>query len=103
FQSISQAQQARGLELTKRAHVMKRLKGSARLLLPLILSSLDRIDVISCAMELRSFGKYKKRSWYSSRPFTKADSAALFITALLFAAGIWFTFRDGDRFYNPFL
>jgi energy-coupling factor transport system permease protein len=102
FQSISQAQQARGLELTKRANVFKRLKGSARLLLPLILSSLDRIDVISCAMELRSFGKYKKRSWYSSRPFTKADAAALSVTALLFAAGMWFTFRDGDRFYNPF-
>jgi energy-coupling factor transport system permease protein len=107
YETISQAQQARGIELAKkrsdgkRVPPMQRLKGSARLLLPLIFSSLDRIDVISRAMELRGFGKHKKRTWYSSRNFSKADIAALVIAILLFAFGIWFTFRDGDRFYNP--
>jgi len=103
FETISQAQQARGLELSRKASWIKRLKRTAPLLLPLIFSSLDRIDVISRAMELRGFGKNKKRSWYSAKPFSRADIASLVISALFFAAGIWFTFCDGNRFYNPFL
>jgi len=102
FEAISQSQQARGLELSRKASFIKRLKRTVPLLLPLIFSSLDRIDVISRAMELRGFGKYKKRSWYSERPFKRADKIALAVSFLLFAAGIWFTFRTGTRFFNPF-
>jgi len=53
-------------------------------------------------MELRGFGKLKRRSWYSARPFSRVDKAALVISILLFAAGMWYTFHDGSRFYNPF-
>jgi energy-coupling factor transport system permease protein len=102
YEAISQAQQARGLELSKKASFVKRLKRTVPLLLPLIFSSLDRIDMISHAMELRGFGKNKKRSWYSAKPFSPADIASIIISILLFAAGIWFTFRNGDRFFNPF-
>ena len=102
FEAISQSQQARGLELSRKASFVKRLKRTVPLLLPLILSSLERIDVISRAMELRGFGKNKKRTWYSARPFSRADIGAIVISALIFAAGIWYTFRTGDRFYNPF-
>ncbi|MDR0759545.1 MAG: energy-coupling factor transporter transmembrane protein EcfT, partial [Treponema sp.] len=109
YETISQAQQARGIELAKRrsdgkrVSPLKRLRGSVRLLLPLIFSSLDRIDVVSHALELRGFGKHKKRTWYSARPFSAADIAVLAAAALLFALGLWVTFKDGDRFYNPFL
>jgi energy-coupling factor transport system permease protein len=103
YESISQAQQARGVELSRKVSLAKRLKGAARILLPLVFSSLDRIDVISHAMELRSFGKHKRRTWYSGRPFTGADVLVLIIAALLFALGMWITFKDGSRFYNPFL
>jgi energy-coupling factor transport system permease protein len=102
YEAIAQSQQARGLEISRKAPPLKRLKGIAPLLLPLVFSSLDRIDIISRAMELRGFGKYKTRTWYSSRPFGKTDIAALLLSALLFAAGIWLTFRNGSRFYNPF-
>jgi len=102
YESISQAQQARGLELSRRASWIKRLKRTVPLLLPLIFSSLDRIDVISHAMELRGFGKNKRRSWYSAKPFSRADLVSMTVSALLFAAGIWCTFRGGSRFYNPF-
>ena len=102
FEAISQSQQARGLELSKKAGGIQRLKRTAPLLLPLIFSSLNRIDVISRAMELRGFGKNKKRTWYSAKPFTAADKVSIAVSAALFAAGIWFTFRAGDRFYNPF-
>jgi len=102
FEAISQSQQARGLELSRKASWFKRLKRMTPLLFPLIFSSLDRIDVISRAMELRGFGKNKQRSWYSARPFSRADKAALIISALLFAAGMWFTLRGASRFFNPF-
>ena len=102
FEAISQSQQARGLELSRKASWIKRLKRMTPLLFPLIFSSIDRIDVISRAMELRRFGKNKKRTWYSARSFSRADKAALIISALLFAAGVWVTFRGGNRFFNPF-
>ena len=102
YEAISQSQQARGLELSRRASPLKRLKRAVPLLLPLIISSIERIDVISRAMELRGFGKHRKRSWYSAKPFTRADKTALVLGTLLFAAGIWYTFRTGNRFFNPF-
>jgi energy-coupling factor transport system permease protein len=102
FEAISQSQQARGLELSRKASWIKRLKRTAPLLLPLLFSSLDRIDVISRAMELRGFGKHHKRSWYGARPFSRADTITLIISAALFAAGLWLTFRGGSRFFNPF-
>ncbi|QQO09280.1 energy-coupling factor transporter transmembrane component T family protein [Breznakiella homolactica] len=103
YQNISQAQQARGIELSRKVSWVKRLRGSARILLPLVLSSLERIDAVSHAMELRSFGKYKKRTWYSSRPFSRMDAAVLAVSLVLFGFGMWFTFRDGSRFFNPFI
>jgi energy-coupling factor transport system permease protein len=102
FEAISQSQQARGLELSRKASWIKRLKRTVPLLLPLIFSSLDRIDVISRAMELRGFGKRQKRTWYGARPFSRADKITMVIGAALFAAGLWLTFRGGSRFFNPF-
>ncbi|MDR0690292.1 MAG: energy-coupling factor transporter transmembrane protein EcfT [Spirochaetaceae bacterium] len=102
YEAISQSQQARGIELSRKTTWIKRLSGAARILLPLIFSSLDRIDVVSHAMELRSFGKYKTRTWYSYRPFTKTDGAVIAAAILLFILGLWITFRTGGRFYNPF-
>jgi energy-coupling factor transport system permease protein len=103
FEAISQAQQARGLELSRKAGWIKRLKRTVPLLLPLIFSSLDRIDIISRAMELRGFGKNKNRTWYSEKPFAIRDKFVIAISILTFAAGIWLTFRKGSRFYNPFV
>lgn len=59
FIEISQAQQARGIDLSRREKLPKRLKNMGAILMPLVLTSLDRIETISYAMELRSFGKYK--------------------------------------------
>ena len=81
----------------------KRIKGLAGIAVPLIFSSLDHIDLVSNAMDLRGFGKNPRRTWYSARPFQKADYAVMIATVLLSAAGLYFTFRGGSRFYNPFL
>ncbi len=102
YHSISQAQQARGVELGKKEKLINRLKNSVSILLPLILSSLQRIDVISNAMELRGFGKNRKRTWYVQRPFRRNDYLALALGVALLALSLVITFWDGNRFYNPF-
>jgi len=102
YENISEAQQARGVELSKKQPFLKRFKGAAAILLPLIFASIERIDIISRAMELRCFGKKPKRTWYNYRPFTKLDIITLAASASLFALGMWISFRDGTRFWNPF-
>jgi len=64
---------------------------------------MDRIETISNAMELRGFGKNKKRTWYMGRKFAKADIAAIVFCALLLAAALVLNYINGGRFYNPFL
>ena len=103
FIEISQAQQARGMDLSRREKLPKRLKNMGAILMPLVLTSLDRIETISYAMELRSFGKYKKRTFYSERPFRKQDGFALLGMGVLMILFLWITFSNGSRFYNPFL
>ena len=102
YHSISQAQQARGVELGKNEHFFARLKNSVSILLPLILTSLNRIDTISNAMELRGFGKHPKRTWYTRRPFAKADFLAMGLGCVLLAVSLGVTIKWG-RFYNPFV
>ena len=103
YHEISQAQQARGIEMSKKESLLRRLKAASAILIPLILSSIDRIEVISNAMELRGFGKNKRRSWYMARPFRPADFAAMGLCALLLAAAIFLNIHNGTRFWNPFI
>jgi energy-coupling factor transport system permease protein len=103
YHEISQAQQARGIEMSKKENLFSRLRSASAILIPLILSSMDRIEVISNAMELRCFGKNKKRSWYMARPFTKWDWLAMAGSILLLLAAIELNVLNGSRFWNPFV
>lgn len=102
YRDISRAQQARGVEMSKKATLIKRLKAASAILIPLVLSSLERIEVVSNAMELRRFGKAKQRTWYAGRDFTKWDYLAIAFSVLLMAVSMLLTFLNGSRFYNPF-
>lgn len=102
FRTISQVQQARGVDFSKSEKLTKRLKNVSSIIMPLIFSSLDRIETISQAMELRSFGKHDKRTWYSARPLTKIDWLTLIVSTIFFIIAMVVTFYDGSRFYNPF-
>lgn len=103
YVEISKAQQARGVEMSKKTSLINRLKGASAILIPLILLSMDRIEVISNAMELRGFGKHKKRTWYMERPFMAGDFISILIGILILASAIYMNFRNGSRFWNPFL
>ena len=61
----------------------------------------EKINIVSNAMELRGFGKKKKRSWYAYRKFQAADYIVLIISGAFCVWALWFTFRDGSRFWNP--
>ena len=103
FIEISQAQKARGIEMSSKASLWTRLKNMSAILMPLILTSLERIETISYAMELRAFGKHKKRTFYAKRPFLKRDLYTLIGFSILMIIFLMVTFSNGTRFYNPFL
>lgn len=102
FTKIKHAQEARGIEMSNKASIFKRLKNMANIIFPLIFSSMDRIDVVSNAMELRGFGKKKKRTWYIGKPLERNDYLTLAFVVCFVAAALVITFHDGNRFFNPF-
>ena len=102
YQDISFAQQARGIDMSKKETVINRIKNAAAILMPLIFSSLDRIDTISTAMELRAFGNKKKRTWYNAKPFKRNDYIAITLAIALVIIAIIANIINGGRFYNPF-
>ncbi len=103
YHNISQAQQARGIDLSGKDKLFTRLKNSVAILLPLILSSLSRIETVSNAMELRGFGKNKKRTWYARRKMRRNDWLAIGFVAAVLVIDLVVTFWDGSRYFNPFV
>lgn len=103
YQDISFAQQARGIDMSKKEKFLKRIKNMASILMPLIFSSLDRIESITSAMELRGFGNKKNRTWYNSNKFKRNDYIAVLIVMVLFVISLIITKNNGNRFYNPFI
>ncbi len=103
YEEISLAQQARGVEMSSKAGLISRLKSASGILIPLILSSLERIETIANAMELRGFGKGRRRTWYAARPFGKGDAMGMALCAVLLVLSLALTAINGSRFFNPFV
>ena len=103
FHKIKNAQEARGIEMSGKAKLTQRIKSVAAIIFPLIFTSVERIDTVSNAMELRGFGKYKKRTWYMGRKLQRNDYLTLIAVLLFAAAAPVITYHDGSRFYNPFV
>ena len=104
YHDISQAQQARGLEMSGKASLGDRFKYSLMIIIPLIFSTLDRIELITNAMDLRGFGKNKKRTWYVSKSLVREDYLSIAVSALIFVFSLAVSaFVNHSRFYNPFI
>ncbi len=103
YHNISQAQQARGIDLSGKDKLFTRLKNSVAILLPLILSSLNRIETVSNAMELRGFGKNKKRTWYVKRKMQRNDWLTIGFVVAVLLIDLVVTFWDGSWYFNPFV
>lgn len=104
YNTIALAQQARGVEMSSKAKMMDRLKRSASILIPLIMTTMDRIELISNAMDLRGYGKHRKRTWYARKPLRTADyiSMAVCLAVLVFTLYVRF-FINHSIYYNPFI
>lgn len=103
YQDIALAQQSRGLDMSRKEKLGTRVKNVMNICVPLIFSTLDKIELISNAMDLRGFGKHKKRTWYAAKLLKKGDWGAMAFGALILAGSLFVTFFvNGSRFYNPF-
>lgn len=104
YSQISLAQQARGVEMSRKAKMTDRLKRTASILIPLIMTTMDRIEIISCAMDLRGFGKHKKRTWYAAKPLRRADWLAMAACLLILLLSVYVRiFINHGIYYNPFV
>ena len=105
YNDIALAQQGRGMDFSKKEKLGTRIKNAFNVLVPLILSTLDRVDLISNAMDLRGFGKNKKRSWYVAEKLKKSDYAAIVMGVAILIGSIYMTsvINGGSRFWNPFV
>ncbi len=103
YLKIKNAEMARGIEMSKKAGFFTRIKNTTPILFPLIFSSMNRIDVVSAAMELRGFGKNKKRTWYRGKALRGSDYAVMIFAAVFCTAALLVTFSNGSRFFNPFI
>lgn len=104
YNDIALAQQSRGLDLSKKEKVGTRVKNIMNICVPLIFSTMDRIELISNAMDLRGFGKMKKRTWYSKKPLQKNDYISMVFCVLVFTGSICVSvFINHGRFWNPFV
>ncbi|NLZ75047.1 MAG: energy-coupling factor transporter transmembrane protein EcfT [Erysipelotrichia bacterium] len=84
YENIAISMQCRGLELdAKKTKAIERLKQMVIILIPLIITSFDRVGNISNAMDLRGFGKGKKRSYYSEYPERRNDKIFKLIYCLI--------------------
>jgi len=88
--TIMNAQEARGVAFRKGdASFTKRLGNFVTILVPLLISSLNRIEVVSNAMQLRGFGLNKSRTWYNQRHMTKNDFIMIATVLLFVGLGIY--------------
>lgn len=104
YGDISIAQQSRGLDLSKKEKFTVRVKNILNICVPLIFSTMDRVEVVSNAMDLRGFGKHKKRTWYAKRPMEKTDYVCMGVCCVILAAVILIAaFVNHGIFWNPFV
>mgnify|MGYP000205109063 CR=1 FL=1 len=102
YRAITESPKTKAVLDAGRRKLADRAKGTINIVLPLILSSLDRITVISTAMELRRFGSKKKRTWYTSQKLKSSDWLSLGVAVLLVLLMLYFWHLNQGRFYNPF-
>lgn len=101
--NIINAQEARGVAFKKGdANFYVRMKNYITVLLPLLISSLHRVDVVSNAMDLRGFGRKKKRTWYSRKPISTLDIIFTLTSIGLIILGIYMKDNISTQFWYCF-
>jgi len=109
FIDIKNSMQMRGVELSKKASLGKRIKGTTSLLIPLIISSFGKVEMIANAMDLRGYGRLKQKSWYAEHEVSKGDKIVRIFCIVLLAWCVFYIayFRIINpwpvRIWSPFI
>lgn len=102
-ENIINAQEARGVAFKKGdAGIGTRLKNYATVMMPLLLSSFNRIETVSNAMDLRGFGKNKKRTWYHRRKYSTPDVAFAAVSVVVLVLAVVIKAAIGAVYWYPF-
>ncbi len=102
YSNIRDGQECRGVEMSRKAKLSKRVSAMTKTLAPLVLTSIEKIDVITNAMILRGFARSRKRTWYRSGTMRPADWALITLFALLVIVTVCLRFAAGVKFWYPF-
>lgn len=104
FQMIAEAQQARGLNLT-RGPWLTRLRAYLPILVAMIITALRTMDNLARALEARALGAVAQRTSYKSLVFTLRDWLVLWLGLLaaiiLLYARVTFGFGSHPLFIGP--
>jgi len=101
YSHILHAQMARGVDISKNVPFKQRVSSVGKILAPLVLSSLDRIDVVTNAMVLRGFGKHPRRTWYLARKMKFSDLLILVLMVSWISLSLYLRFGRGVMFWFP--
>ncbi|MGE0942611.1 energy-coupling factor transporter transmembrane protein EcfT, partial [Bacillus wiedmannii] len=64
--------------------------------------SLDRIDTVSNAMDLRGFGKKNTRTWFYTNKAKSGDFIALFVGVFILIVAVYLKLHVFQNFWYPF-
>jgi energy-coupling factor transport system permease protein len=78
------------------------MKNRVLIFWPLIIHSLERIDTVSNAMDLRGFGKKDKRTWYYAKDAQKEDYITLFVGIIILIIAVYLKLNVFQNFWYPF-
>lgn len=70
--------------------------------MPLLQSSLQRIESVSDAMDLRGFGTKPRRTWYMGTVMTGSDKLIALLCVVLLATGVGLKQSLLQGFWYPF-
>nr|WP_257143778.1 energy-coupling factor transporter transmembrane component T [Bacillus pseudomycoides] len=102
YKLIKHAQEARGVPFERgEASFWARIKNRILIFWPLVIHSLERIDTVSNAMDLRGFGRKEKRTWYFTTKVKQGDYLGLVIGIIILVLAIYLKFNISKGFWYP--
>lgn len=78
------------------------MKNRVLIFWPLIIHSLERIDTVSNAMDLKGFGKKDKRTWFYTNKAKSGDFIALFVGVFILIVAVYLKLHVFQNFWYPF-
>ncbi len=103
YNQIKNALTLKGIDFDGEKNKVKKLGMYKLILVPLVRSSIEKIDTISNGMDLRSFGLMKNRTWYTSKKYGKNEYVAIGSMMLVFVIYLVAKIFISSNFYYPFI